>query len=265
MWGPGAIAWVAVAAVVLIHAALCDVRSREVPDIHWWVLGIAGPVLCAVSTWGDGEVPSSILRLVGSLTLGVCLMWGGADGRRAAVLVIPAVIVMVAPAIGYGDPVAWSGVSSLMMFLLFYGMYLVGLLKGGADAKCLMVLALAFPVYPEVMGLPFLWDMPHPESLVVNPSFSVMVLALVVSLLWCLPVATRNIRSGDVDGRLLTSYRMDAGEAEKAFVWRIDDEPGPDGRVRVTPMVPFVLPLAVSSLIVAVLGTPLALLFSARC
>lgn len=265
MWDPGAIAWVAVAALVLVHAALCDVRSREVPDIHWWVLGIAGPVLCAVSSWGDGEELSVILRLVGSLILAVCLMWEGAEGWRAATLAIPAAIVTVAPAIAYGDPVAWSGVSSLVMFLLFYGMYLVGLLKGGADAKCLMVLALAFPVYPEVLGAPLLWDIPHPESLVVNPSFSVMVLALVISLLGCLPVAARNIRSGDMDRRLLTSYRMDAEEAEKAFVWRLEDEADSEGKVRVTPMVPFVLPLAISFLIVAVLGTPLALLFSARC
>lgn len=265
MWDSAALVWVAVAAVVLLHAAICDVRTREVPDWHWWALGILGPVLCAAASWDDGEFPSVVLRLVGSMVLAVCMLWGKADGLWAAVMAVPAAVLMIVPAVVCGDAVSWSGVSSLAMFLVFYGMYLAGLLKGGADAKCLMALALAFPVYPEASWIPLVWDMPHHASLVVNPSFSVMVLALAISLLGCLPVACRNIRSGDVDRRLLTSYRTDEEEAENAFVWRLDDEPDFEGKVRVTPMVPFVLPLAVSFLIVAVLGTPLALLFSARC
>lgn len=257
-----AMLWIAVPVLVLAHAALCDVRTREVPDAHWAVMGVAGIVLCAMSTW-DGDAVAAVCRLAASAILLVSMLWEGVDGPRSAASVAVAAIVLLIPyATGHGGPEAAAGLSSLVMFLLFYGMYLTGLLRGGADAKCLMTVALVFPMYPETGALPLLWEIGYPESLVMNPSFSVMVLALLLSLLGCVRVAAINVRDGRVDGRMFTSYVTDENDVDGNFVWSVPDGDLPDDKARVTPMVPFVLPAAVSAAVVTVLGSPLALLLT---
>ena len=275
-----AASWVAVPAVVLAHAAVCDMRTREVPDWHWAAIGLIGPVLCLLSVQG-----LSVCVPLGSAMLTACMLSERLDGSRAVPVIAASLALMSVPVLTEDSGwTRYAGLSALAMYLLFYAMYVTGLLRGGADAKCLMSLALAFPVYPVSDPLPLLWLIDLPGSLVVNPSMSVMVVSLALSLSSVLYVLCVNLRQGCRGRRMLTAFPMDVGRARAAFVWpvermmdgvtvpcrdydskeRILDELESAGvsRVMVTPMIPFVLPAAMSFAIVVVLGSPMAPLLS---
>lgn len=272
--------WVAVPAVVLVHAAVCDMRTREVPDWHWAAIGLIGPILCLLSVQG-----LSVCVPLGSVMLAVCMLSERLDGFRAVPVIAASAVLMSVPVLTEDSGwMRYAGLSALAMYLLFYAMYVTGLLRGGADAKCLMSLALAFPVYPVSDPLPILWIVGQPESLVINPSMSAMVVSLALSLSSVLYVLCVNLRQGCRGRCMLTAFPMDVGRARAAFVWPVErmmdgvtvpcrdhdsketilDELESAGvaRVMVTPMIPFVVPVAVSFVIVAVLGCPMAPLFS---
>ena len=272
--------WMAVPAVVLAHAAVCDLRTREVPDWHWAAIGLIGPILCLLSVQG-----LSVCVLLVSVMLTVCMLSERLDGFRAVPVIVASAVLMSVPV--FTEDSGWTryaGLSVLAMYLLFYAMYVTGLLRGGADAKCLMSLALAFPVYPVSDPLPLLWVMDQPESLVANLSMSVLVVSLALSLSSVFYVLCVNLRQGYRGRRMLTAFPMDVGRARTAFVWPVErvadgekvpcrdydsrekilDELEAAGieRVMVTPMIPFVVPVAVSFAVVVVLGSSMAPPFS---
>ncbi len=280
------IIWVILSVIVLIHASLCDIRSREVPDWHWAVLGGSGAILCAVSSAGSQGTEVVAFVLAGAVMLLIYMLTDMPKSVQT-MLVVASLAIYIAPCTLYpGDEYALGGMASMVAFFLVYGMYEVGLLRGGADAKCLMALALSFPVYPDTPWTPVLWHIGFPESLVFSVPVSVLVVGLALSLLSVFPLLAMNIRRGDAGRRMLTTYVMPVSEARASHVWPVEHLV--DGRlvpcrpcedrlealgqmegagikhVRVTPMIPFVLPLAVAFIIVVSLGSPLALLIGAR-
>ncbi len=93
-------------------------------------------------------------------------------------------------------------------------------------------------------------------------------------------MACRNIRNGNVSRSMFTSYRLPISEARRSFVWLQERAENGDvarchataedkekeldmleasGRkdVLVTPMIPFILPLAIASAVVLLFGSPL--------
>ena len=174
--------WVAVPAVVMVHASVCDVRSREVPDIHWAVIGASGAILSTLSVrdvcaWG------AVSTMAGSLLLLAYMLSERLSGAVAVPVVAASAVLIIAPfAADPGDPFARAAVASFVTFFAMFAMYRIGLITGGADAKCLMSLSIAFPVYPESGTIPLVW-VPEPSvALLMNPTVSVLVIGLVISL-----------------------------------------------------------------------------------
>lgn len=93
-----------------------------------------------------------------------------------------------------------------IIFLLAYGLHFTGL-WGGADAKALILLAVAFPVYPQM------WFVP-----VLNQGFGILAFstlsnAVIFSPAVVLYVFLKNLKHGLRGGKLLhyfTGYRVDA-------------------------------------------------------
>lgn len=274
--------WTTVVAAALAHAALCDVRSRTVPDWHWAVIGSFGSAMFALSCYEQAGLPVAGCILMGSMLL-LSNMLAEMPAWLHAVTLLASVVLFVIPL--SEDPGSWyaeAGLSSAVMFAAFHGMYVIGLIRGGADAKCLMSLALSFPVYPVTGCTPLLWHIDPPEALVLNPSLSVFTIGLALSLAGVLWVFAVNVRRGDIGPRMLTTYLMPVSDVWGSHVWPaerlcdgalvpchgFDDAEGilreleSEGvrDVRVTPMVPFILPLAVAFVVVAVLGSPLCAL-----
>ncbi|MBP5734525.1 MAG: hypothetical protein J6W53_01710, partial [Candidatus Methanomethylophilaceae archaeon] len=90
----------------------------------------------------------------------------------------------------------------------------------------------------------------YPQSLVLNPMFSILMIELVLSFIYAIIHNMR--RSG---GTRISSYITTKAEAEKSFVWTLEEIDGE--KVRVTPMIPFLVPTTIGLVFTAVLGCPL--------
>lgn len=252
--------------LVMLSAAYQDLRSREVSDIHWAVICTIAGAMSVLS-----GIPDGLLAAVTVVLVALFMLSPRVEGAVAVIVVIAA---MASSAIGYwisGDP---SHLVRIGMFLFSAALYYSGLVKGGADAKALMALSMAFPFYPAFGSL--LFSPVYPASLILNPVFSSFLIGLVITVLFSLPRVIGNLKSGD---RPLGSYVMGISEAKQAFVWPVEDivdgqrqrvPPSDDTEaclerleengcteVRVTPMIPFIVPLTAGFLITIVLGCPI--------
>jgi preflagellin peptidase FlaK len=149
-------------------------------------------------------------------------------------------------------------------------MYMSGALKGGADVKALVSLCMLYPVYPGFGGS--VWVPVYPAAYVFNPVFSTLLIALVLSFAFLIPVIARG-------RKVSATYETEISDARRRHVWPVEDiqgglrvpvrpqddpgdvysrleEAGYD-RVRVTPMVPFVLPITAAFIITILAGSPL--------
>ena len=160
---------------------------------------------------------------------------------------------------------------------LVYGLWWVGLIAGGADAKALMALGVLLPfALPAGAGLPLLTS-PMPAAFVVlSNSLLAFLLIPVAFFLWNalhgdfrLPHAflghkrrARDVRQGhawpmevvDEEGKRQTrlfASRMSSEEMEATFdrVQALGDE-----RVWVSPKIPFMIPLLVGFVLTFVVG-----------
>ena len=227
----------------LVSAAVQDQRSREVDDIHWAVVAGGGSVLASASDpMGLGQ-GASFCILAASLLLTAYMLSGELSGTRAIPVVSTAgVLYLIAYWIS-GSAIVFA---SPFLFALFASMYWFRILRGGADVKAMMSLALAYPfgIFP----------------------LSVLFLATILSMLYMVPVMRRN------GWRMSTTFEVPLSEAVNMHVWPVEDVVGgkiirvpvPDDpgevyarlsshgceSVRVTPMVPFIVPIAAAFLII---------------
>ncbi len=260
----------ALALGVMVSASLSDVRSREVSDIHW-------PAICclgAVGTLVTEDLPTASWFLCSDLLLVLFMFWERVSGIWSAIVLAASVALSAIPVIPYGH---WSGLVTSVTSVAVAGLYYSGAIRGGADAKALISLSILCPTYS---GFPCLiWSPHYPEALVFCPVLSMLVLALILSAAFLIPVVVRNIGSGVLG---ISSYRCGIDEARSGFVWPVEDVVGGKvvrvgiprekekvlvcledyGRsdVAVTPMIPFILPITVAFATVFVLGPPLPII-----
>lgn len=261
---------VAAVACVMISAAISDIRSREVSDLHWAAICLIGTSMCM---FRFESIYSVVVGFAGCSLLAVHMLSERVVGSKAvAVISLSGLCSLTLYLMGEGP---WVLVTPTM-YSVFLSMYVLGIIRGGADAKALMSMSIASPFYT---GSEILWHSSGIQGLLFNPPFMVLFVALSVSLFSTICVLYRSVGSGNPS---LTRYRMSLDEAERSFVWPMEDYV--DGKVvrvdgippenapvydrlrmngvrdvEVTPMVPFVLPLAVSYIIVMVLGDPMVL------
>lgn len=164
-------------------------------------------------------------------------------------------------------------VAAVVFAALSYGLYHLGLLAGGADAKALMALAVLFPL-PLHLGAFPLWPSPLP------PAFAVLGNALLAFLAVPLALVALNLARRDLRWpHSVLGLRMDRDAARRAHVWPM--EYVKDGAVRtmlmpsrflwededwdalrdagvarpwVTPKVPFMVPLLIGVVAAAFAG-----------
>ena len=231
----------AAAAAILVSASVSDVRSREISDAHWVVLGTMGTVMALLT----GDIPGGMLCAAGYLMLMLSMFSGRVRGRTSAAVAAAGLVLLLASSAAASSP--YPAVTAVMASL-FLGMFLLGTMKGGADVKALVTLSFMFPAYPE---LPYvLWDPVYPAGLVFNPVFSAFFIAVILSAVYAAAVDLR--RSG---GTRISSYVTDREDAEKSFVWVLEEIDA--DHVRVSLMIPFLVPLTIGFLITMVLGSPL--------
>jgi len=217
----------------LAAASYFDLRYREIPDSLWLGLGLVGLLGGAWRASVAGWVPVLLWIVVGLLVLEHLLPWDRivpsrwAQGSRwiepSAYLFVGALLlgVGITPDLGGVSGAFWSAGAVYLSVLLARGLFEARIFGGGADSKCLMIVALFLPLW----STPWLPSTATAVALLGALPFSVTVLlnAWVLSLLVPLYLGVRNlIRHDFPKGRGFRGYRLAVAELPERFVW-VDD------------------------------------------
>ncbi len=289
-------------AAFLGAAAVSDWRTRIVKDPLWIAMGTLGLALFALDLWFRSVDPVIGLVLVPTAVLMYDPLIGQEfrtdDGWRFPLSSIAAYSLAIG-ATAYamwdlqGDATAWGTFLGYLtvpvMMLVFRAMYEAHILKGGADAKAMIVIAAFVPQYPELPSLPLLGLNPGLQrALDVLFPFSLLVLLNAALLFAAVPLAflAYNATRGHVEFPMaFLGYRVPL-ERVPRYVWFMDqfvegehvlvyfpkkrqDRTAIVKALRaaglkeawVTPQLPFMIPLALGYVLAFVVGNPLMALF----
>ncbi|MDR3074924.1 MAG: hypothetical protein LBU30_02650 [Candidatus Methanoplasma sp.] len=275
----------AVTIAVLVSASVSDWRDREVPDWHWIVIGVLGLIIMlAYSVLQTGFRWEYVCLAIGT-SLILFDIFADRDFDPFLFYFTMALLFIVPLYSDTSDQIMRAWASIPVCYLIYLGMYVLGIVRGGADVKCLIVLSVMFPLYPRFLGMPLI-DVPgNIAGQIFVYSVSVLFLAAVATIPVILYFVARNIRNGDRSRKMFSGYRMSVNRAEGANVWptedvvdgklktiSIPDEEEMDGiyarlkeegydTVWVTPMIPFIIMITAAVAVVTLIGNPLFLIF----
>ena len=286
---------VAVGLGFLVVAGAMDWRKRVVRDPVWVAMGGVALALVEVDLLAANAAPFLHLMTAATAILYFGVFFGepswGEKGftlrpsRLALYLLPPIFVLLVWRWAVDAESLGWFYRLLTMpgMIVVAHGMYEFSLLRGGADAKAVMALALLFPgVYPHLGSFPLLRPMPAAEPIlaVLFPfAFVVLVDAALLFVFVPLLLLARNAAAGHMKlPRALFGYRVPIGALPR-YAWlmdRIEDgkpvhvhfprhREDRDEQVRllrehgfehawVTPQLPFVTAMLIGFVLAAVAG-----------
>lgn len=220
-------------------AAYSDLRRREVTDLLWQLLGLAGVALGAVALLPLGGVALGVWLVVGALAIEHMFAWDVALGPRAEryadlielvfYVAVVALVFELAFRGGIGPSgVPWTVIATLATILFARALFEAGVLYGGADAKALMIAGVLLPLFPH----PWAGSPPGAAALTAFLPFSVSLLmnAALFSVAVPIGIALRNLTRGEFElWRGFTGYSMSVRELPFRFVW-VRDPWSPEAR-----------------------------------
>lgn len=309
MEGTLSVVRIAAALALLAAASAMDWRTRRVKDAVWMAMGGLGSCLMAVQMLADSSAlgtgdgtygPAHFLVLFPVCLILADLFWdrdpiyeGGKWSLLPLVLYVLAGLALAAMVWAEGLTVETGALLAVpAVMAVFLGFFFTGIVRGGADAKALISLAVLFPVYPAIEGLPLI---PYPadaaDLLQMTFPFAFLILmnaAVIHVIVGPLVRLFRNLARRDHGfPEMLLGYRMDVADVPKSFVWPMevvrDGEvvtvlfPRRDGKVSeelaklkeagveriwVTPKDPFMIPMTLGLVFSFVVGNLVLLLFS---
>lgn len=277
---------------ILAYASVLDWRTRKVPNVFWIVLAAVAIALLCLRVLID-EAPMEYLLVL--VPIGVILSDVYLDVEsegtlaRAAPWLKYGVAVMSVILLAYlwGDDTYFQRLLVIpVLMIVIVVMYMFDVIRGGADAKALMSLAIMFPFYPSIGDLPLIHAGIDIADLVFPFAFVVLVNAALVVVFLPLVFMMKNLAAGEFAyPQAFVGYKMGVEDARTSFVWlmeRIEDgkhvvytrprrkeeldaeldllaEAGHD-RVWVTPKVPFIIPMTIGLVFSFVVGNVIFLL-----
>lgn len=288
--------------VFLTYGSVSDLRTRRVPNLAWILMGLFAISILEVQILLEDYTIYHHLIVIPIAILYFDVFWERepiletATNRLRAVVVFLYLLALATIAflcvhffrVGGEELTRFLQTLTIpIMILVAYAFYMFGLLRGGADAKAFMAIALLVPIYPAFGGLPLISWAENSGFGIAFP-FALVALLNAALLLIFLPLAflIYNLTRGNLklpEG--LLGYEANTRDLPK-FIWlmqRIEDgevvrelfprrsrdieeetkkliEAGQD-RVWVTPQIPFLLPLTVSFTLSFLVGNLLFGLF----
>jgi len=286
------------------YASLLDLRVRRVKNIVWIMMGILGLAILEIQLLLEVKRWEHHLILIPSTILFLSAFWGeelfGPTGKILfrpltwALYLIALIVILFQILMLRGQEAEWIYFLQLLtipaMILVAYGLYQSGLLRGGADAKALMAIAILVPFYPYLPPLPLISPDPRmqPITNILFPfAFVVLLNATLLFLVAPLLFLVFNAYRKDLAfPEALFGYRVDLNNLPK-FVWlmeRIENEehvlvlfPKRSGnleeevqklkargieRAWATPQIPFIVPMTASFVVSFLFGNLLLGLMS---
>lgn len=280
------------AIIVLTYASVLDWRTRRVPNTYWIALSLVGLALIPIQLLVDDQDLKFLLIMVPILVILSDVYWGSEEGPLAKYMPVAkyavAVVAIVALAYLWGtDEYFQHFLAVPIMMLLIVVMYMLDVIRGGADAKALLSLSILFPFYPALGSFPILHSDAPSAEIIFPFSFVILITAAVVVVLLPLGFLAKNLASRDFQFPLaFLGYRMESAEIARSHVWlmeriqdgrhvtstrtRRDEDLGKEvkalseagyKRIWVTPKIPFIVPMTASIILSAVIGNWLLCLF----
>ena len=211
------------------YAAWSDLREREVTDLLWQLLGVAGFLLGFVVVSPGGLLPIALWLVVGAFVLQHLFAWDvrlGSTGERYADLIEVAVYVLVVAFVGYevvrvgiGPAAVPVSVAAVLVTVLFArGLFEGGILFGGADAKALMIAGLLVPMFPyPVLPPP---SAAAPITTLFPFGVNVLMNSALISVAIPIAIAVRNVRAGEFRGLAgFVGYTIPVDDLPRKYVW----------------------------------------------
>jgi preflagellin peptidase FlaK len=278
---------------ILAYASFLDLRTRKVPNVYWIGLGAAGLGLILVQLYVDDMPIEYLLVFVPILAILADVYLGSEEETTRAKLMTfgkyaLALGSILALAYQYGGDEYFQHLLAIPIIMLFVVvMYMLDIVRGGADAKALISLSILFPFYPAFGSLPFIHGETSAAETLLPFSFSILVNAAIIVALTPLVFLARNLSRKEFAFPLgLLGYKLDTAEIANKHVWLMESIM--DGklvthvkprkqenqkadiellassgykRVWVTPKIPFIVPMFVSLILTTVVGNVLLLIF----
>ncbi len=279
---------------LLSYAAYRDWHTRQVSNTSWALMGGVGLILLGSEIAQESVDPRTYLILLPIALMYLDAVWDRDDTGLQKVLTIAfyvasasAIILLLAYFSDFSPEdrgILRRGFGVLVVILLAYLFYYVGLLRGGADAKAFMSIGLLVPGYPILGPFPLVslepgvlgaFEVFFPFALTALMNSALLLLAVPVFFL------IRNLVRGDYHWpQVLLGYKAPQ-EALPPFVWVLQDVS--EGKVRyyvlpkkepkdadleglrslgiervwVTPQIPFLIPMAVGYVFTFLVGNAL--------
>ena len=278
---------------ILAYASFLDLRTRKVPNVYWIGLGVAGLGLILVQLYVDDMPTEYLLVFVPILAILADVYLGSEEETTRAKLTTfgkyaLALGSILALAYQYGGDEYFQHLLAIPIIMLFVVvMYMLDIVRGGADAKALISLSILFPFYPAFGSLPFIHGETSAAETLLPFSFSILVNAAIIVALTPLVFLARNLSRKEFAFPLgLLGYKLDTAEIANKHVWlmesimdgklvthvrpRKQEDQKADiellassgyKRVWVTPKIPFIVPMLVSLILTTVVGNILLLIF----
>ncbi len=280
---------------LLAYCSVLDWRTRKVPNPYWIGLSLLGLCLLVARIQTDEADPAYLLILVPVIAiLSDVYLEGEGDSflvRTAPFLKYTAAIVSVLVlAYFWGEDMYFQhllAVPVVMMIIIL--LYMTNVVRGGADAKALIALAIVFPFYPSLGEFPLIVPGTLEMEIFFPFTLTVLVNAAIVVAVLPLLFLFKNLAAREFEfPQAFLGYKMNSGEIVSKHVWlmervengRVTKYAVPKsnedlarevgllaeaGRTRiwVTPKLPFIIPISASLVLSAFVGGLLFLLVSA--
>ena len=284
---------IAIAAAFLCYASVLDWKTRKVPNAIWIVLTAVALILLPVQILADEQDLEFLLVIIPIIAILSDVYWD-APGDGTAARMVPyikyAIALLSLVALGLILPWDTYGQHLLgvpVMMLAIVVMYMLDIIRGGADAKALLALSALFPFHPSLGDFPLIRGDTDAAEILLPFAFVILVNAAIIVALTPLGFLTRNLRAGDSRfPQMFLGYRMDINDVEHKHVWLMEKmqegrhvlsaRPQRDedlkqnieelvkaghARVWVTPKIPFIIPITMSLVLSVLLGNILLLFF----
>ncbi len=236
--------------IVLASAALSDLRTRHASDTHWIVLCILGIPSMALYIGSVMGASTSVCYLCGSTLLSMFILSERVTGLVSIMVVALGTMCLSVPVLS-----GVCGGENLLTIpatvILSVAVYRCGARVGGADIKCVVTLATLFPMFPTA---PLIWVPTGNEGLLALPIVSILFVSLVITMGMVFPNVHRNLRDHTLSRNSLSTYTVVRDRFDPVREVAVEDVG--NGRIRVMPLVPFLVPLAASTVLVSVVGNP---------
>jgi preflagellin peptidase FlaK len=232
------------------YASYSDVKTRRVDNRVWILFGLVGFIILALDLSNRSDIvwahylifiPAGVMYFDVYLDRGPIFDEEGFHFEPLGLLFIAVVVIVLSfqGSILYEDPDQRALFLQLMtipaMIILAHIFFQSGLLKGGADAKALMALAILVPFYPEFYGFPLvevnsqIMTVLFPFALVILMNSAILVIFVPLVYLGI------NARRGNVEmPQCLLGYKADLNDFPK-HVWLMEKAENDEVRVFLFP------------------------------